>query len=123
MLDKQTSELLRILNVLCKDSTYKVLSKREIIEKLATKFEIDEECLSQMLNHLAVRNYLDVKYFDNTVYCLAVLPKGKMFDEKVRELSSERKKINKSLTILVVTSTICGFLGAFLGALLSNLIL
>lgn len=122
MLDRQTSELLKVLNSFCKDGSYKVLDKNEIIEKMSTRFNIDKDSLSQMLLHLAERNYLNIKYADNEVYCLAVLPKGRLFDEKVREMSIERKKYNKNLTITIVVSSVCGFLGSMLGVLLSKLI-
>ncbi len=122
MLDRQTSELLKVLNSFCKDGSYKVLDKNEIIEKMSTRYNIDKDSLSQMLSHLAERNYLNIKYADNEVYCLAVLPKGRLFDEKVREMSIERKKYNKNLTITIIVSSVCGFLGSMLGVLLSKLI-
>ncbi len=122
MLDRQTSELLKVLNSFCKDGSYKVLEKNEIIEKMSNKFKPDNDSLSQMLSHLSERNYLNIKYADDAVYCLAVLPKGRLFDEKVREISVERKKFNKNLTITIVLSSACGFLGAMLGVLVSNLI-
>lgn len=122
MLDRQTSELLKVLNNYCKDGSYKVLEKSEIIEKMSNKFKPDNESLSQMLSHLSERNYLNIKYADDKVFCLAVLPKGRLFDEKVREISLERKKYNKNLAITIIASSICGFLGAMLGTLLTNLI-
>lgn len=122
MLDRQTSELLKVLNSFCKDGSYKVLDKNEIIEKMSTRYNIDKDSLSQMLSHLAERSYLNIKYADNEVYCLAVLPKGRLFDEKVREMSIERKKYNKNLTITIIVSSVCGFLGSMMGVLLSKLI-
>lgn len=122
MFDKLTTELLKILNDFCKDSTYKVLSKREIINKFPTKIKIDDDYLSQMLGHLAQRNYLDIKYFDDKVYCLAVLPKGRLFDEKVQEINNGRKKFNKKLVLVAIVASLSGFLGAMLGAIVSKLI-
>ncbi len=121
MLDKQTSELLKVLNSFCKDGAYKVLEKDKIIDKMATKFKPDKDSLSQMLAHLSERNYLSVKYADGAVYCLAVLPKGRLFDEKIREISAERRKYNKNLAITIAVSSVCGFLGAMLGVLISKL--
>ena len=122
MLDRQTSELLKILNTYCKDGSYKVLEKSEIIEKMSNKYKPDNESLSQMLSHLSERNYLNVKYADDDVFCLAVLPKGRLFDEKVREMSVERKKFNKNLTITIIVSSVCSFLGAMVGAIFAKLI-
>ena len=123
MLDKQTSKLLKILNSFCKDGNYKVIDKREILETLEPQFMTSKESLDAMVEHLSERRYLNVKYSDKDVLCLAILPKGKLFDERTKEISLEKKKFNKNIMINIIVSSVCSFLGAIIGVLVSKIIL
>ena len=122
MLDKQTTDLLKSLNKFCADGSYKVLDKTDILSSLSKKFNTDLDALKNMIEHLQERNYLSVKYSDENVYCLAVLPKGRLFEEKNEELINERKKYNLLILTTMSLSCVSAFVGAFLAVIVSNLI-
>jgi len=121
MLDKQTTHLLQNLNTTCNDGNYKVLEKAELLN-LMSKYGIDEESLESMLQHLKERSYLNIKYADENVYCLAVLPKGRLFDEKSKELKMQKKKDNKLIVTTMTLSCVASFVGAFVAMIIYNLI-
>ena len=122
MLDKQTVVLLDNLNNLCQDGNYKVLDKNDLINNYSKKYKINQDSLNDMIEHLQQRNYINVKYSDDNVYCLTVLPKGRLFEEKNKELQNERKKYNKLIITAMSLSCISAFVGAFCAMILYNII-
>lgn len=122
MLDKQTSNLLQNLNSLCPDGAYKVLEKAEILTALSSKFATDEDGLKSMIEHLQERNYVSVKYSDADVYCIAVLPKGRLFEEKSKELERDKRKYNKLVLTTISLASLASFVGAFIAMVVYNLI-
>ena len=113
MLDKQTSILLANLNSICQDGSYKVIDKKDLINLNSKKNKLNEDSLKAMIEHLQERNYLSIKYSDDNVYCLSVLPKGRLFDEKSKELAKEKRKYNKLIIVTLSLSSIASFIGAF----------
>ena len=113
MLDKQTSILLANLNSICQDGSYKVIDKKDLINLNSKKNKLNEDSLKAMIEHLQERNYLSIKYSDDKVYCLSVLPKGRLFDEKSKELAKEKRKYNKLIIVTLSLSSIASFVGAF----------
>ena len=122
MLDKQTSILLANLNSICQDGSYKVIEKKDLINLNYKKNKPDEDSLKAMIDHLKERDYLSIKYSDDKVYCLSVLPKGRLFDEKSKELAKEKRKYNKLIIITLSLSSIASFVGAFCAMLVFKLL-
>ena len=122
MLDKQTSILLANLNSICQDGSYKVIEKKDLIKSNSKKYKLDEDSLKAMIDHLKERDYLSIKYSDDKVYCLSVLPKGRLFDEKSKELAKEKRKYNKLIIITLSLSSIASFVGAFCAMLVFKLL-
>ena len=122
MLDKQTSILLANLNSICQDGSYKVIDKKDLINLNSKKNKLDEDSLKAMIEHLQERNYLSIKYSDDKVYCLSVLPKGRLFDEKSKELAKEKRKYNKLIIVTLSLSSIASFVGAFCAMLVFKLL-
>lgn len=122
MLDKQTTSLLQNLNKICGDGSYKVLDKVDLLSKMPKKYKTDNDGLNSMISHLQERNYLSVKYTDDQVYCLAVLPKGRLYEEKNEELINEKKKYNKLIITTMTLSCVASFIGAFLAVIVSKFV-
>ena len=122
MLDKQTSILLANLNSICQDGSYKVIEKKDLINLNSKKNKLDEDSLKAMIDHLKERDYLSIKYSDDKVYCLSVLPKGRLFDEKSKELAKEKRKYNKLIIVTLSLSSIASFVGAFCAMLVFKLL-
>ena len=122
MLDKQTSILLANLNSICQDGSYKVIDKKDLINLNSKKNKLNEDSLKAMIDHLKERDYLSIKYSDDNVYCLSVLPKGRLFDEKSKELAKEKRKYNKLIIVTLSLSSIASFIGAFCAMLVFKLL-
>ena len=119
MLDKKTAKLLDELNAICFDNSYKVIEIRELCEKMPKNLKVDHEILSECIRHLVERNYISLKYFDDEVYCLSMLPKGRLFKEKNDELSLAKDKKFE----LAWVAMLCGAVGAFIGSALSTILI
>lgn len=109
MLDERTLKLLNIINGLCQSSGYKIFSLSELVFSMPERFLIDEECIRQSLKTLAQKEYISVKYEDQTEVCLSILPKGRLVFEKNLDAELQSAKINRHT-----------FLYAFLGAVLGG---
>lgn len=117
MLDTLSTKLLEKLNEICYDGNYKVLSKEEVISFLSM-YNVDENSLDNIVKHLETREFINVKYNNDGVYCLALMPKGRLLDEKSKQDKLEKKKNKKIFTYLILASTFASFAGASLSIIL-----
>lgn len=115
MLDKRTSSVLNSINKMCEEGTYKVLEAEELIKSLPVKFVIEADGLRQMINYLKEREYINIKYSDDTVYCLCPLPKGRLYFE--RENFEKRDSKQKFKEFLWTA-----FFGAMAGSIIGGII-
>lgn len=115
MLDKRTSFVLEGINKLCEEGSYKVIETEEILKNIPTKFMVEEDGLKQMIKYLKDREYIDIKYNDEKVYCLCPLPKGRLYFEQ--EYSSKKDSSKKFKQFLWTA-----FFGAMAGSIIGGLI-
>lgn len=118
MLDKLSTVLLKIINTECEDGTYKVIDASTLLQKFPRKYHVELSQLNVMLETLKKRDYIDVKYSDNNVYCLCTLPKGKLQFENLKDDSKVIKKVYKMLSINLILTSVFAFLGAMVAILL-----
>jgi len=102
MLDKRTHKLLERLTQICADGSYKVI---EIVD-----LGVESVFLGQMLNYLAGNDMIDIKYTDEKVYCVSVLPKGRAIVEY--EIKGNRG------WLIIAASFVAAFVGSFIAGLL-----
>ena len=72
---------------------YVVIAKNDILSQLAqpiTKREADE-----CINALQLDELIKIRYADNEVYCLTVLPKGVIEYDRRKEITKEREEREK----------------------------
>ena len=119
MLDKRTALLLGQLNTICLDETYKVIEIKELCSKMPSKLKVNSQSLLESIKHLVERNYISLKYFDEDVFCLSILPKGRLFKEKSEELALVRSKKFE----LAWIAMLCGAVGAFLGSAFATILI
>ncbi len=105
MLDERTLKLLNIINGLCQSSGYKIFSLSELAFSMPERFLMDDDGIRQSIKVLSEKEYISVKYEDQTEVCLSILPKGRLVFEKNIDAELQSAKINKRT-----------FLFAFLGA-------
>lgn len=132
MLDKRTARLMDALIKFCSDGSYKIIEVGDLVKAMLPKFKVTPEFISQTIKYIADNELIDVKYSDSEKYCIAVLPKGRIFDENNKKVggvggigviggvkSSRDSIIGKGIAILIIAGC---FIAAFAGAFLANLI-
>lgn len=118
MLDIKSKLVLKILQKECHGSGYKVVDKSDVISALPVKLRVDEDGLDHIITFLERNECIHVKYDDENVYCLCILPTGA---RELETTSVEKKTKNHILPTLLLCSALA-FIGAFLGAFLTRFI-
>lgn len=119
MLDLKSQTVLKILIKECKNGGYKIIETSDIISALPERYKTDAEGLKNILTYLEHSDCISIKYDDDGVYCLAVLP----YAYKMVETKQEQKKKGITLPLKIyIIIFFLSFAASFLGALLSKLI-
>lgn len=122
MLDNRSKVVLKNLVKECENGSYKILDTSELSDFLPNKMKVDTELLSQIIKHLEIGGYINVKYSDSNQYCLCPSPFGRQFIES-EDYQDRNKKNLKSISVkLLVFVIIFAFFGAFMGTLFYNLL-
>jgi len=120
MLDKRTAKLLEVILKLCgDDGAYKIIEIHDLVKGMLPRFKLDAEMLDQMMKFLLGMEMIDKKYSDESVYCIAILPKGRIYEEAKAEKRSVRT-MTKGLALMIIFGS---FIAAMLGAFLANILL
>ena len=120
MLDKRTRKLLDLILRVCgEDGSYKIIEIHDLIKGMLPKYKIDSEIFGQMMKFLVGMELIDIKYTDESVTCVAILPKGRIYEESKAEKRHNRA-IGKGIAILIIVGS---FLAAMAGAFLANILL
>lgn len=118
MIDTKSKELLCTLARECKNG-YKVI---EIDDLLFAFPKLDNDYLLNMLDYLDDVGYISIKYKDNQVICLTVLPYGRQFIEQEDIEKNKMCTLKKNLIKFYLIFFFVAILGAFVGTLIYNLI-
>jgi len=116
MLDKRTLKLLKYVAHICDDGSFKIIETPDLSKAVSSRADI--ETIRPMLKLLQDNEMIDVKYSDDTKYCLCVLPKGRVYIEHNEYKSNEVIMTRRFLKLVIGAAFIAAFAGAFLGALL-----
>jgi len=124
MLDKATAKLLTIISGICADGSSKIIEITDLLRELTPRQCADAKNLAQLMQHLADNEMITVKYSDESVYCVAVLPKGRVTNDEAGVKKGIRKPTisNKHMAILMAGCFLSALVGAVIGVLLGNLI-
>ena len=112
MLDNKTTKLLAQLVKICEGGGYKIIEKAELSK--------DNAELGNIIQYLQDTNNIDVKYSDDKVFCLTVLPNGRAEIENTRKKVNRAKIANKTLMVMAIVCFAAAFVGAFLGTILGG---
>lgn len=119
MIDTKSKLVLSILAKECGDGSYKIIEIPDIIMALPKHFRMDSDAVKNILTHLERQDIISVKYDEDDVFCLAVLPYGFEILEnekpKMIRKNAERPKNHSFLIILM------SFLSSFFGSALAIL--
>lgn len=123
MLDIKSKLVLKILVKECPNGSYNIVEAKDIISALPNRYKVDSDGLENILIYLERQEYISIKYDDEGVYCLCVLPFGNevLEDEKGNKKAEGNKSLRLWLLIFCVffASFTAGFLGQLLASLLN----
>lgn len=120
MLDTKSKLVLKILANECNDGNYKIVELSDIIMALPRHFRMDSEAVKHIITHLERQEYISIKYDDDDVYCLAVMPYGfeALENDKPKYIKREKSK-EKSINLATI---LLSFLSAFVGTTLGIIV-
>ena len=111
MLDIKSKLVLKILQKECPDGSYKIVESKDIISSLPAKFRVDSDGLDNILIYLERQEYISIKYDDDGVYCLCVLPFGNEILEN--ETIQKKEKSLPPLWLLLILIFLTNFISSF----------
>ena len=76
MLDLKSKIVLKILQKECPNGAYKIVEAKDIISSMPARYRVDFDGLDNILIYLERQEYISIKYDDDGVYCLCLLPFG-----------------------------------------------
>ncbi|MBQ8444331.1 MAG: hypothetical protein IJX25_03165 [Clostridia bacterium] len=120
MLDIKSKLVLKILQKECPNGSYNLVESKDIISAMPIKYRVDGDGLDNILIYLERQEYISIKYDDEGVYCLCVLP----FGNEIIETESKQKSEGKFPRpwIVFILAMLSSFVGSFLCHLLVNLL-
>lgn len=119
MLDVKSKLVLKILNKECPNGAYKIVDSADIISALPNKYKMDYSALEHILNYLERQDCISIKYDDDNIYCICVLPFGCEICENVQK---EKKPNKLSPIVYFIIVFILSLLASFISNLLAKLI-
>ncbi len=122
MLDLKSKLVLKILQKECPNGAYKIVDAKDIISCMPAKYRVDFDGLDNILIYLERQEYISIKYDDDGVYCLCVLPFGNeiLEDEDIKK----REEVGTPhFWILFVMIFLCCFASSSLSLLLAYILL
>lgn len=121
MLDIKSKLVLKVLIKECGNGAYKVVEGSDIIAALPPRYRMDSDGITNVLNYLERQDCISIKYDDDGVYCLCVLPYGFEVCENDNKKEKERKK-HSPFPLIIILSALCAFLGALVGSIIASLL-
>ncbi len=118
MLDLKSNLVLKILQKECHGSGYKVIDKADIISSMPAKYRVDEDGLENIITFLERNECIHVKYDDDNVYCLCILPIG----NQITENQIVQKKQKPNYLIFAVLCFVFAFVGGLVGSIIAKFI-
>lgn len=88
---------------------------------MPSRYKIDLEGLDNILIYLERQEYISIKYDDDGVYCLCVLP----FGNEVLENEDNKKREDKKsprLWLFLIINFLSVFIAGLLGTMIANIL-
>ena len=118
ILDKRTSALISMINEECNEGAFKVIEIADIISAMPKRYKIDRDNIKQMIDFLIERDFLEVKYSDENEYCLAPMPKGRLYHEQAAQEKKQKARERKIVAYTILGAFFAAFAGSLLGIML-----
>jgi len=112
--------MLDVLLRLCgEDGAYKILEIIDLREGMSPRFKVDDDNIRHILQFLSDAEMINIKHSDESDYCVAILPKGRIYEE-AQASKSRDKSITKGVAALIILGS---FVAAVVGAAVAGVIL
>lgn len=118
MIDTKSKLILKILAQECGNGNYKIVEIPDIIMALPKHYRLDSEAVRHVLTYLERQDLISIKYDDDDIFCLAVLPFG---FETLENDKSYRRPTKKEKKFSFQNFLLC-FLSALFGGLISTIV-
>ena len=122
MIDIKSKIVLKILCKECPNGAYKIVDAGDIISAMPNKYKVDTNGLQHILVYLERQDCISIKYDDDNVYCLAVLPYGFEICESSSQKESPRKK-GLPLPLYFLIMFLIGFSASLIANILGRIIM
>lgn len=122
MLDIKSKLVLKILVKECPNGSYSIVEAKDIISSLPNKYKVDLDGLDNILIYLERQEYISIKYDDEGVYCLCVLPFGNEVLEDEHYNKKREEKSSPRLWLILVIVFIASFIANLLGTLIASIL-
>ena len=116
MLDTKTKTILKILAKECGKGGYKIIELSDIRTALPKHLHMENAAIKHILTYLEREDMISIKYAEETLFCIAILPLG---IQTIEALSNTPAPQHRTTTL---TSLLFPFLASFLGAFLALLL-
>lgn len=121
MIDIKSKIVLKILAKECPNGAYKIVDTSDIISAMPNKYKVDSEGLKHVLIYLERQDYISIKYDDENLYCIAVLPYGyEICENNNQKESSKKKELPISIKILIMI--VIGFITSLVSDIIAKFI-
>lgn len=115
MLDKNTTNVLKVLNKLSEGSAYKVITGEEVLTHL-NKSQYDLDVVKQIIEFLEKQQYINIKFSEENTYCYSLMPKAKIYLEQ--EQVKPTTKTSKPQLMMYIYIMIASFIGTMFALLI-----
>lgn len=122
MLDIKSRIVLKILCKECPNGAYKIVDASDIISAMPSKYKVDSESLQHILIYLERQDCITIKYDDENVYCISVLPYGFEINETATTKEAPQKK-GLALPIYFLLIFVLSFCASLAANLIARLII
>ncbi len=121
MLDIKTKLVLKILIKECPSGRYKIVDGKDVISSLPQRYKIDLDGLDEVLSYLERQEMISIKYDDEGLYCMSVLPLG--YEEGSKSLAKQKREEKSShFWINLIFTSISSLIAGILGVMLANIL-
>lgn len=121
MLDIKTKLVLKILIKECPSGRYKIVDGKDVISALPQRYKVDPEKLDEIFSYLERQEMISIKYDDEGLYCLCVLPIG--YEEGSTTLTKQKRE-DKSppFWFFLIANCLSSMISGILGVVLANIL-
>lgn len=121
VLDIKTKLILKILIKECPSGRYKIVDGKDVISSLPQRYKTDLDGLDEILSFLERQEMISIKYDDDGLYCMSVLPLG--YEEGSKSLSKQkREEKSPHFWINLLVTSIVSMLSGILGVIFANIL-